>query len=293
MDYLLFALCEQESGHIFLRKVLVRYRAPMGMNRMAKRLFCSEDERLDTPIIRLENIHKSFGNVAALRGLRMTVKPKEILGLLGDNGAGKSTLIKILSGLYTPDTGHLFVEGQAVQWHKHSVKNSRTLGIETVYQDRAVADQQPLWRNLFVGRHLRNRFGFIDVKKEVTVAQSVIDELGFSGAGISPYTLAGNLSGGERQGLAIGRAMLNEAKVVILDEPTTALSLGEVERVLAFTRHVKERGGSVVFITHSMDHVWEIADRFVIMAHGKVFAELQKADTTFAMLLEHMRLACN
>ena len=242
-------------------------------------------------LVEMRAVRKSFGNIQALRGLDFTLKRGEIVGLLGDNGAGKSTLIKILSGLYRPDSGSFKYGGRPVDFSRFNVRSARRMGIETVYQDRALGERQPLWRNLFMGRHLKNRWGLIDVKKERAVAASMIAELGLKGAGIAPDTPAGVLSGGERQGLAIGRAMYFNADVVIMDEPTTALALSEVDRVLAFIASVRDQGRSVIFITHSIDHVWEVADRFVVLSHGRVFGEWLRGALTLEGLLTRLREA--
>lgn len=243
------------------------------------------------PLIELNSVAKSFGGVRALRGLDFRLERGEVVGLLGDNGAGKSTLIKIISGLHRPDQGRLLFEGKPVDFRRYNVAAARRLGIETVYQDKALGDQQPLWRNLFMGRHLKTRWGLIDVRREKEVAAGLIKSLGLSGAGIAPDTLAGVLSGGERQGLAIGRAMYFKAKALILDEPTTALAIGEVDRVLEFTRLVRDQGGSVIFITHSLDHAWDVADRFVVMARGRVFGRWKRDELTLNELSERLREA--
>lgn len=243
-------------------------------------------------IIEVRNICKSFGNVHALRGVDFTLKRAEIAALLGDNGAGKSTLIKVISGLYPPEQGTFLFGGENINFKKFSVAAARKAGIETVHQDRALGLKQSLWRNLFMGRHITNSFGIIDVKREREIARRVIEQLGLSAFGISPDTLAGVLSGGERQGLAIGRAMYFDAEVVIMDEPTTALAVTEVEHVLNFIRGIKQKGRSVILITHSIDHAWNISDRFVIMSHGKIFGEWKKRDLTLEKLLDKLREGC-
>lgn len=241
-------------------------------------------------ILEMRGIRKSFGSVHALRGVDFSLAPGEITALLGDNGAGKSTLIKIMSGLYAPTAGTVSIDDVPVT--EFSVENARRLGIETVYQDRALGYSQPLWRNLFAGRHI-TRFGLIDAQAERAAALKIIEELGLSGVGISPDTPAMLLSGGERQGLAIGRAMYFRARAVILDEPTTALAVSEVEKVLDFMRRVKAEGRSVVIITHSIEHAWRVADRFVLLSHGKVFGEWRRdelsAETLLSKLMEAER----
>lgn len=239
-----------------------------------------------TNILEMRSVRKSFGSVHALRGVDFSLAEGEITALLGDNGAGKSTLAKIIAGLYAPSSGSVSIGGAPVT--KFTVKNARALGVETVYQDRALGYSQPLWRNLFAGRHLKNRFGLIDAAAERAAAAAIISRLGLSGAGVSPDTAALLLSGGERQGLAIGRAMHFRARIVILDEPTTALAVGEVEKVLDFMRRVKEEGRSVMVITHSVEHAWRVADRFVVLSHGKIFGEWSREGLTAAGLLEKL-----
>lgn len=239
-----------------------------------------------TNILEMRSVRKSFGSVHALRGVDFSLAEGEITALLGDNGAGKSTLAKIIAGLYAPSSGSVSIGGAPVT--KFTVKNARALGVETVYQDRALGYSQPLWRNLFAGRHLVNRFGLIDAAAERAAAAAIISRLGLSGAGVSPDTAALLLSGGERQGLAIGRAMHFRARIVILDEPTTALAVGEVEKVLDFMRRVKEEGRSVMVITHSVEHAWRVADRFVVLSHGKIFGEWSREGLTAAGLLEKL-----
>ena len=244
-----------------------------------------------TKILEMRDVRKSFGSVHALRGVDFSLERGEITALLGDNGAGKSTLIKIISGLYAPTSGTVYINGERVKWF--SVAHARSLGVEAVYQDRALGVSQPLWRNLFAGRHIKTRFGLIDVKREREAAADIIAHLGLSGAGISPDTPAASLSGGERQGLAIGRAMYFKASVVILDEPTTALAVSEAEKVLDFMRLLKSEGRSVVVITHTIEHAHRVADRFVILSHGRVFGEWRKDELSesglFTRLMEAER----
>ena len=239
-----------------------------------------------TKILEMRDIRKSFGSVHALRGVDFSLERGEITALLGDNGAGKSTLI-----LYAPTSGTVEINGARVT--RFSVAHARSLGVEAVYQDRALGVSQPLWRNLFAGRHIKTRFGLIDAKREREAAAEIISRLGLSGAGISPDTPAASLSGGERQGLAIGRAMYFKASAVILDEPTTALAVSEAEKVLDFMRLLKSEGRSVVVITHTIEHAHRVADRFVILSHGRVFGEWRKDELSehdlFARLMEAER----
>ena len=238
---------------------------------------------MEHSIIDLQNISKSFGNVYALNQVSFSVNAGEVVGLLGDNGAGKSTLIKILAGFYTPDSGEIRLKDQLVtNWNP---SRSRQSGIETVFQDRALAVQQTIARNIFMGREtktrnrtLSSRLGFIDRKKQYTEAERLMKEIGFTSKVFSPNSIVGTLSGGERQGVAIARALYFDAELIILDEPTTALSLTETEKVFSFVRNVRASGRSVVFIGHNIYHVFGIADRFVVLDRGKVALQCNKND---------------
>lgn len=232
------------------------------------------------PLIELKNITKSYGKVQALTGLNLSLYENEIVAIIGDNGAGKSTLIKIISGLHTFDQGDFLLRNRAINPSRHSVSHARQLGIETVFQDKSLGEQQSIWRNFFMGRHKRNRWGFIDMAYEKEVVMEILGNfLGLTGAGIHPGAPVSLLSGGERQGLAIGRAMHFDAKVVIMDEPTTALAVKEVTKVLAFIKKLKDSGKSAIFISHNLHHVYEVADRFVFMQHGRVACIKTKAET--------------
>lgn len=256
------------------------------MDRKEKR-----EEGSGAALVELRGIRKSFGSVEALRGVDFCVNPGEIVGLLGDNGAGKSTLIKVLSGLHRADSGTFSFGGRAVDMARFDVSGARVMGIETVYQDRALGLQQSLWRNVFMGRHLRSRWGLIDAEEERRITAELLARMGLGGTRLTPDTRAGVLSGGERQGLAIGRAMLFDAELVVLDEPTTALALSEVDKVLDFIRGVRAQGKSVVFITHSIDHVWAVADRFVVLSHGRNAGDWTRGGLTLDGLVARLREA--
>ncbi|MCA0046669.1 ATP-binding cassette domain-containing protein [Mesorhizobium sp. B283B1A] len=219
-------------------------------------------------IIELRDIKKSYGQVYALGGVDLSVDRGEVVGLIGDNGAGKSTLIKILSGVVRPTSGDILVRGQPVTgW---SAARSRDAGIETVFQDRALAVQQTIVRNIFMGRELTGFMGFLRVNKEIEEASRLMREIGFTSKVFTPHSIVGQLSGGERQGVAIARAIYKQAELIILDEPTTALSLTETAKVFHFVRQVRASGRSILFIGHNIHHVFDIADRFVVLDRGKV-----------------------
>jgi simple sugar transport system ATP-binding protein len=241
----------------------------------------------ESPIIELENISKSFGSVSALADISMQVNDYEVLGLIGDNGAGKSTLIKIISGVHGPDSGEILVRGKAQK--KWDVNIARDHGIETVYQDRALAEQQTITRNIFMGRERGGFLGFLDLKKMNEEANKLMRTIGFTSQVFAADSRVFTLSGGERQGVAIARALYFKAKMIILDEPTTALSLTESEKVFHFVRQAKEGGASVVFISHNIYHTYDISDRFVVLDRGRVVLETDKTKTTANELVRSMQ----
>ena len=231
-------------------------------------------------IIELKNVTKKFGGITALNSASLTVEVGEVVGLIGDNGAGKSTLIKTLVGVYAPDTGQILIKGEKVSnW---TALKARESGIETVFQDRALCPQQSIVSNIFMGKELTHLFGFIREKEQIREANRLIREIGFTSKLIDASSPVGNLSGGERQGVAIARAIYNNAELIVLDEPTNALSLNETQKVFEFVRNVKKSNRSVLFIGHNIFHVYDISDRFVILDRGKVVYQLDKKDVSSA-----------
>lgn len=227
-------------------------------------------------LLRMVGIHKWFGRVHALRGVDFEVGKGEAVGLVGDNGAGKSTLIKVVSGYHRASKGQIFFEGREAEIS--SPRDARALGVETVYQEQALALHLSIARNIFMGREPSRTLGFLD--NEVMNAESM-KALASIGLHLrSPDTPVSTLSGGERQGVAIARVLHFEAKLVILDEPTIALSVKEVGEVLEFVRELKDKGIAVVFIAHNLHHVFSVADRIVVLAHGKTLADMPTKDTT-------------
>ena len=240
-------------------------------------------------IVRLEDVHKYFGAVHALDNVNLAVRRNEIVGLIGDNGAGKSTLIKVLTGDMPPSSGRIFVRDQQLDPSAYSVRKAHDLSIETVYQDRSLADKQPLWRNFFVGRQITNRFGFIDIAKQKKIAQEILmDAIGFRGVGITVDSTVSQLSGGERQGIAIGRAMHYNADLIVLDEPTAALAVKEVRKVLDFVHKIRDSGRACIYIEHNLAHVHEVADRLVILDRGTVVSEIRPRDMSVKDLTEYL-----
>jgi simple sugar transport system ATP-binding protein len=230
---------------------------------------------MEGALLEFRDISKSFGNVYALRGVSLRVQKGEVVALLGDNGAGKSTLIKILSGVHSPDSGEILVRGERVQ-HWNAAK-ARQSGIETVYQDKALAEQQSVVRNIFMGRERTNRLGFLKLREERAEAERLMRHIGFTSQVFSPESEVGRLSGGEREGVAIARALYFNAELIILDEPTSALSLTEARRVIEFVKRARDEGASAIFITHTIYHAYDVADRIVVLDRGEIVLEIEKA----------------
>jgi simple sugar transport system ATP-binding protein len=242
-------------------------------------------------LLELRNISKSFGKVLALQNIDLRIGDNEIIGLLGDNGAGKSTLIKILSGLFPPSSGEILLFGKKM--HHWTTDDARRVGIETVYQDKALADQQSVEWNIFMGREITGPLGTIRVKKQREETMKLMREMGFTSKFLKPESIVMNCSGGEREGIAISRAMHFKANLVILDEPTTALSVTETDKVLNFVAKIKERGGACIVIMHNIYHAYRIAERFVIMDRGRMAEAINKADIKCDDLIERMAMIVN
>lgn len=242
-----------------------------------------------TPIVELQNVSKYYGKIESLKNISVEIGANEIVGLIGDNGAGKSTLIKVLTGVEQPTNGTIYVRGKKIDAVNYSVKEAHRLKIETVYQDSSLGEKQPLWRNFFVGRPLTNRLGFIDVKAEKRVANQIMrSTIGFRGVGIDVNTAVSSLSGGERQGVAIGRAMHFASDLIVLDEPTVALALKEVNKVLDFIRSIKEGGRSCIYIEHNIHHVHEVCDRLIVLDRGEIALDGPASSMTYPELTEFL-----
>jgi simple sugar transport system ATP-binding protein len=241
------------------------------------------------PIVRFENVGKNYGKIVSLKNVTLEIGSNEIVGLIGDNGAGKSTLIKVLTGVEPPTSGAIYIRGEKIDPVRYSVQHAHALGIETVYQDSSLGEKQPLWRNFFVGRPITNRFGFIDVKAERKIAEHIMrTTIGFRGVGIDVDTPVSRLSGGERQGVAIGRAMHFDSELIVLDEPTVALALKEVKKVLDFIRAIKASGRSCIYIEHNIHHIHEVCDRLVALDRGEIVLNAPTASLTYSELAEFL-----
>jgi simple sugar transport system ATP-binding protein len=222
-------------------------------------------------LVAMRDIEKWYGRVHALRGVNLTIRRGEIVGLLGDNGAGKSTLIKVLSGAVPYTSGEIVIKGEPVQMR--STLDAISKGIETIYQDSALVPQLSIARNLFLGREpTRGPLGRMDMERMNAVAAELLRRVGISKA-IPPTTPVASLSGGERQAVAIARAMHFESDLIILDEPTNNLGVAETQGVLRFVREARDTGHSCVFIAHNIHHVFQVVDRMVVMRRGTIVAD--------------------
>ncbi|MBX2881389.1 MAG: ATP-binding cassette domain-containing protein [Granulosicoccus sp.] len=228
------------------------------------------------PIIRMENVVKRFGPFTALAGVTFDIYPGEIHALLGDNGAGKSTLIKTLSGVHAPTDGKIFVQNKPVTFR--SPRDASAAGIGTVYQDLAVNPLLSVTRNFFLGREISKLFGFLDMKKMNQIAHDEMFKIGIDFS--DPTQAVGTMSGGQRQTLAIARAVYFGAKVLILDEPTSALGVRQTSNVLATVDKVRATGVGVIFITHNVRHALAVADRFTVLNLGKTLGTARKGEIT-------------
>jgi simple sugar transport system ATP-binding protein len=237
-------------------------------------------------LIRCEGLEKWYGSVQALKDVDFHAERAEVVGLVGDNGAGKSTLIKLLSGAHQPDAGRIFIEGREV--HLASPSVAMSLGIETIYQSAAMVAQMSVARNIFIGREpLRVSIGGIGLMDRRRMAEQAIRSMtNIDLRARSPETPVDELSGGQRQGVAIARAMFFKSKVLILDEPTNHLSIKETNKVLDHVASLREQGITSIFISHNLHHVYPIADRIVAMARGEKIADLRKTDTSIEALTD-------
>lgn len=239
----------------------------------------------DSPLVKMMDIKKNFGAVEALKDVNVEVQHSEVLGLLGDNGAGKSTLIKILAGVFPPDEGEIYFEGKRVVFS--SPEEARAMGIETVHQELSLVNIMSISRNFFLGREPTKKIGpitLLDKKKMDKECERVISQVGVTVR--SPDEFVSILSGGERQAISIGRSMYFGAKLLILDEPMTALSIREQRTVRQHIEQVKEAGVSIIFITHNVYHVYPVADRFVMLDKGIKIGEAVRKDVTPEDLME-------
>jgi simple sugar transport system ATP-binding protein len=236
------------------------------------------------PLLDLRGITKRYGPVTALSNFDFQIGHNEIVGLLGDNGAGKSTLIKLMSGVIQADEGTIMADGKEVTLN--SRRDSEALGIETIYQDTALVDTMSVTRNVFMGREITNFLGFMRHRKMKEITLEVLQRGVHIGGIEDPHKLVGELSGGQKQAVAIARAVYFKRLILLLDEPTSALAVRATERLLTYIRELKEEGVSSVLVTHNLYHAYQVCDRFVVMSHGTKVLDLPKEETSLENLTE-------
>ncbi|EIM73846.1 ABC transporter [Nitratireductor aquibiodomus RA22] len=236
----------------------------------------ANSETITSPVLELKNIHKAFGGVVAIQDFSLDLKAGEIVALVGDNGAGKSTLIKIISGVHAPTSGTIRLDGEAVSFSDASM--ARSSGIEVVYQDLALADLQPVYMNLFLGREkVRKPFGMLDRRAMMQETQALVDELDVRIP--SANAMIRDLSGGQRQGVAIARATHWATKLILLDEPTAALGVAETAKVEEIVQSLKARNLAILIISHSLDQVFRLSDRICVLRRGNQIGVRETAKT--------------
>jgi len=243
----------------------------------------------DSYLLRAENVSKRFGHVQALNNVALNLKPNEVLGLVGDNAAGKSTLIKILSGAIPADTGQFYFEETPVKIQNPLI--ARKLGIETIYQNLALVGNLPIYMNIFLGRprvksYLGGRIRILDKKRMEKESWDILSELKLKFDSMSE--IVDNLSGGQRQAVAIGRALFFNPKVIIMDEPTSGLAVKEVDKIHNIIRDFKHKGVSIIFITHRLQSIFAVADRIMVLRRGEKTFEKTLLETSIEEVVREM-----
>jgi len=239
-----------------------------------------------TPLLELRDISKQYGVNKVLNNVSFYVGRAEILALLGDNGAGKSTMVKTISGVVQPDSGALLWDGKPVEFNSHA--DAAELGIETIYQDSALVDSMTIARNIFMGRELAGPLGFIRLKEMREIASHVLRTIVAIEGIDSPDKLVGSLFGGQKQAVAIARAVHFKRTLLMLDEPTSALAVRATEALFEYLRSLRTQGLSSVLVTHNLYDAYRICDRFVVMARGQVVFQATQKETSVEELTEHV-----
>lgn len=231
------------------------------------------------PLLEVRNLSRHFGAVRALDDCSLVVRPGEVVALAGDNGAGKTTMIKAISGVYRPTSGEILIEGQPVTFS--SPQEARALGIETIYQDLALADNLTIGANIFLGREpMRKAFGFLPMIDRKAMAKAAAETMALLDFHVKRLDApVSNFSGGQRQAVAIGRAVYWNAKILIMDEPTAALGVPEQRKVIALIKSLKAQGRGVIFISHNLQDIFAVSDRIVVLRRGIVAGERNIAET--------------
>jgi ABC-type sugar transport system ATPase subunit len=234
---------------------------------------------MNEPLLSVKDVHKRFGGTHASRGVSLELYPGEVLALAGDNGAGKSTLIKMISGVYNPDSGEILYQGQSIT--NKNTQEVRNLGIETIYQDLALADNLDVGVNLFLGREkMTKAFGFLPVLDRKLMREEAKKSLKDLGIIVNDLTIPVRyLSGGQRQAIAISRAVYWKAKVLIMDEPTAALGVPEQREVKDLIKRLKAQGVGIIFISHNLVDIFDVSDRIVVLERGRKAGERLMSET--------------
>lgn len=242
----------------------------------------AETTATETPIILMKGVTKRYGGVLALDQVEFHIGRNEIIGLLGENGAGKSTLVKILSGIVQPTEGEIRCDGRVVRIRSH--KDAYQFGIETIYQDMGLVDDMTIVRNIFLGREITNRFGFMKMDEmRATAMEALQGTIGITGI-VSADQIVRGLSGGQKQSVAIARAVHFKNRILLLDEPTSALSVRETNKTLEYTLKLKRDGISSVLVSHNLYHAYQVADRFVVLSRGRKIRDCRKEETSIEEL---------
>jgi len=237
-----------------------------------------------TPLLELRNVNKQYGLNKVLNNVSFHVGRAEILALLGDNGAGKSTTVKTISGVVQPDSGTLLWDGKSVQLNSHT--DAAELGIETIYQDSALVDSMTIARNIFMGRELIGPLGFMQQRQMREISAHVLRTIVAIEGIDSPDKLVGSLSGGQKQAVAIARAVHFKRTLLMLDEPTSALAVRATEALFEYLRSLRAQGLTSVLVTHNLYDAYRICDRFVVMGHGEVVFQATQKETSVEELTE-------
>lgn len=240
----------------------------------------------EVPLLELCDVSKHYGLNKVLHNVSFRVGRGEILALLGDNGAGKSTTVKTISGVVQPDSGTMLWDGNRVELKSHT--DAAELGVETIYQDTALVDSMTIARNIFMGRELVGPLGFMRLREMREIASHVLKTIVAIEGIDSPDKLVGNLSGGQKQAVAIARAVHFKRTLLVLDEPTSALAVRATEALFEYLRSLRSQGLSSVLVTHNLYDAYRICDRFVVMARGQVVFQATQKETSVEELTEHV-----
>ena len=238
------------------------------------------------PLLEVRGLNKRFGHVQAINDVSISVAPREILALLGDNGAGKSTFVKVISGVVRPDSGSVLWQGTPVALNSRA--DSAELGIETIYQDAALVDSMSIVRNIFMGREIVGSLGFMRQHEMREIASHVLSSIVAVEGIDSPDKLVGSLSGGQKQAVAIARAVHFNRSLLVLDEPTSAMAVRATEALFQYVRSLRDQGLSSILVTHNLYDAYRICDRFIVMSRGEVVLNSTRDETSIEELTERV-----